>query len=228
MSSKIRQRAVGYITSIAGGAVMEQLGRKMWEQSDTSPPVMQTPKGQEYSDKMTAVQQKPFEESYAQSFNPLNWQLPNVGRNLRNTFKYAVTTTPEERREDFSGALKETGKRAVEAVWNAPEKIREIPKQVQVVKENYDAFQHDSDALEKQSTAMMQRKSAEMVRSFGRNAMLKSPGYLIPGVAGLLYRSFFTAKMVGNAGRQINEVNEMLEKTPGPFKEQIQKRIDKQ
>ncbi|WP_189388298.1 hypothetical protein [Bacterioplanes sanyensis] len=180
-----------------------------------------TPYGQQYASHMNKTMDKPFEDSYLQSFDARNWQLPKPDMDMMKTAQYAWQTDTAQKKRDATAALKQSAKHAAQELLEDPlKKARETAAKVQKVKGQYDAFQQDGDQLQQHAQQMTAQKTAEMAQSLGRNAMLKAPGYLMPGFVGLAYRSFFTAKMVGNFGTQYNELSETHRKAPGTFKQQ--------
>ena len=221
-----RKKAMQYTGSLLFGGLMENIGRKYSEHNPQQKREYHSQQGQQYGNQLDRSMQKPFDQHYWQSFDTRQWQLPKFGADMWKTGQYAWKTTTAQKREDMGEALKQSAKNAVQELVNDPFKqMRQTVAKAQKAKGQYDAFQQDGDTLQQHSKDLTTQKSMEMARSLGRNSMLKAPGYLMPGVFGMAYRSFFTAKMIGNFGAQYNELRETHDKMPSTMKQQRDQRL---
>lgn len=222
--SQIKKKAVKYVGGLVFGSVLEQLGRKYTEQQDPNQKREYVSKqGKQYGEVLDKPMRKSFDDTYVQSFDVRRWEAPKIDPDLLKTIEYVKKTNRTEQREDLTKALTESAKKTIKEL---PSKPRETVEKLQKIKGQYDAFNQDGTALQEHSSDLVKQKGAEMVRSVGMNSMLKAPGYLIPGLPGFLYRNFFNAKMVGNFGKQWNELQEAHSKTPGTWKQQRDTRLE--
>ncbi len=220
------RRVLGYVGSLVVGGALETVGRKRAQTEVQQKREYVSQQGKQWGAQMDKQMDKSFDDTYAQSFDMRRWQVPKPDMDLMKSLQYTAQTTTQQKREDMTEALKQGAKKTVQEAMSDPlRKGREAVQKVQKAKGQYDAFNQDGTALQQHAEDLSTQKTGEMAQSMGRNAMLKAPGYLMPGPLGFAYRAFFTAKMMGNLGAQYNEMQQAHEQVSGVVKQQRDKRL---
>lgn len=160
-----------------------------------------------------------------EGFDFRKWEVPRPTDRMKLAYKYYQKTDSQQQDQDLFDAGKKILKRKTIEALKKPTKIPEVVrKDVDFAK---GVHQGEVDHLRESADSLVSQQRMKVMQGVGLNQMMKAPGYLMPGVGGFLYRSFFNAKTIGNAGREVNKMSKPLEKLDGDIVDVMKKRVEK-
>lgn len=217
-------KVLRYVGSMGIGYGIEEYGkhkqRQVQEQQAHFEP--KTEQGQKFKRQMDEAQQRTGIDRQITGMNPKNWEFPHGVDKATKYAQYAYMTTEEQKKADLAETAEQSLKKAGKEIIYKPIETAKKTRQAMV---NYQVYRKDGDELYETAKNTVEHEKGVIAESVGYNMILKAPGVLLPGPAGILYRGYFNAKIVGNVGASMNKIDEMQDKVPGEFEKVVDRRL---
>ncbi|MDP2371760.1 hypothetical protein [Rhodoferax sp.] len=227
-----------YVRGMVIGGVLTQMadsylkGRGYGPQAEHTPiePPPQTPPddlfaqaNQQLEKRSTKVRNSSPVTQFVKGMNPMQWELPYHVHRSHELAKYWHHTSGEERGEDvYSGSKEKVQQVIKEAPYKPVETYHKVRKAGSVAR---GVYQEGPAKVEERLQEHLGLESGSAARQLGMNMMLKAPLFLLPGVPGLLARTYMNMKTVGNLGHSINEIHRASGKEDGLIMETVHRRL---
>lgn len=227
-----------YVSRIVIGSIVTRMAdsylkdRGQGPQPDHKPiePLPETPHddlyaqaNQQLEKRSAKVRNSSSVTQFVKGLNPMQWELPYHVHRSYELSKYWHQTSSDERVEDVVEGSKEKVQQVIkEAPYKPIETYHKVRKAGSVAR---GVYEEGPAKVEERLQEHLGLESGNAARQLGMNMMLKAPLFLLPGVPGLLARTYMNLKTMGNLGHSINEIHRASGKEDGLIMETVHRRL---
>ncbi len=228
MGEQTTNFAAKFTKTLVSGGLMSYGMQKHSESREQQEPPQYTSKNIEQLDTKLrkGIDEDPITSSTQSTFSGFNtstWETPRPTEKMKLTAQYARSTSNDQLKEDGQEIAINMAKREAKKIVYAPQTaIKKVKKFKDIhsgVKNN------DGDHLLDTISDLKKQTAIKSIHSIGLNQMLKAPSYFLPPIIGVPVRMYFTAKAVGNVGREVNKMGKTLDQIEGPAYDVMKKRV---
>lgn len=215
--------------SVLSGGLLSYGAQKYSEQQERRSTPKYTSKNMEQLDKKLSksLEENPISSSTRSTlsgFDPRKWEKPRPTDKMKLVAQYSRRANNRQMKEDGEEIAINMAKRGAKKMLYAPKTaIKKVKKFNDIhsgIKNN------EGDNILDTVNAVKKQTAIKSVHSVGLNQMFKAPSYFLPPILGIPVRMYFTAKTVGNVGREVNKAGKTLEHIEGPAYDVMKKRAE--